>query len=80
MYDPAVQRAVLEQLVRWRRIAEGDLIGMLSAAERLRFRPEALSDLEWDGLIAMQRVGDERMVSITPDGETWLRERGPRRP
>jgi len=38
MYDPAVQRAVLEKLARWRQLPEGDLIAMLSPVERLRFR------------------------------------------
>ncbi|GAC1317144.1 MAG: hypothetical protein NVSMB2_10540 [Chloroflexota bacterium] len=74
MYDPAVQRAILEQLVRWRRLPEGDLIGMLSAVARLRFRPEALADLAWDGLVEVHAVGDERMVSITPAGDIWLRD------
>jgi hypothetical protein len=74
MYDPAVQRAVLEKLARWRTLPEGDLIGMLSAIERLRFRPEALDDLEWDGLIVSRRTGDERVVSITEAGEAWLRQ------
>ena len=46
---------------------------MLSAVERLRFRPEALRDLEWDGLIEAHLAGDERMLSITPAGEAWLR-------
>jgi hypothetical protein len=73
MYDPAVQRAVLEKLARWRQLPEGDLIGMLSPVERLRFRPEALDDLEWDGLIVARLAGDERVVSITEAGDTWLR-------
>ena len=73
MYDPAVQRAVLEKLARWRHLPEGDLIAMLSPVERLRFRPEALDDLEWDGLIEARVSGDERMVSITEAGEAWLR-------
>jgi len=73
MYDPAVQRAVLEMLAHWRHLPEGDLIGMLSPVERLRFRPEALDDLVWDGLIVAHAVGDERMVSITEAGEAWLR-------
>jgi hypothetical protein len=72
MYDPAVQRAVLEKLARWRYLPEGDLIGMLSPVERLRFRREALEDLEWDGLIAVRLAGDERVVSITEAGEAWL--------
>jgi hypothetical protein len=76
MYDPAIQRAVLEKLARWRRLPEGDLIRMLSAVERLRYRPEALQDLEWDGLIVAREAGDERMVSITEAGEAWLRQNG----
>jgi hypothetical protein len=80
MYDPAVQRAVLEKLARWRQLPEGDLIGMLSPVERLRFRPEALDDLEWDGLIAARQTGDERMVSITEAGEAWLRNQPGARP
>jgi len=73
MYDPAVQRAVLEKLAHWRQLPEGDLISMLSPVERLRFRPEALDDLEWDGLIQARLAGDERMVSITAAGDAWLR-------
>jgi DNA-binding PadR family transcriptional regulator len=46
---------------------------MLSPVERLRFRPEALDDLEWDGLIVAHSAGDERMVSITEAGDAWLR-------
>ena len=76
MYDPAVQRAVLEKLARWRRLPEGDLIGMLSPVERLRFRPEALDDLVWDGLIQTELAGDERVVSITEAGDAWLRNSG----
>jgi hypothetical protein len=72
MYDPAIQRAVLEKLARWRHLPEGDLIGMLSPVERLRFRPEALEDLEWDGLIEARTTGDERIVSITEAGDAWL--------
>jgi hypothetical protein len=76
MYDPAVQRAVLEKLARWRHLPEGDLIGMLSPVERLRYRPEALDDLEFDGLIEAHTTGDERMFSITEAGEAWLRRAG----
>ncbi len=77
MYDPTVQRALLRTLARWRKLPEGDLIGMLSPVERLRYRPEALVDLEWDGLIVVRHAGDERMVSITEAGEAWLREQRP---
>ncbi len=72
MYDPAVQRALLEKLAYWRQLPEGDLIAMLSPVERLRYRPEALDDLEWDGLVVARAAGDERVVSITEAGEAWL--------
>jgi hypothetical protein len=72
MYDPRVQRALLEKLARWRQLPEGDLLGMLSAVERLRYRPGALDDLEWDGLVQARVAGDERVLSITPAGEAWL--------
>ena len=74
MYDPAVQRALLERLARWRELPEGDLIGMLSPVERLRYRPEALDDLEWDGLVVARPAGDERVVAITEAGEAWLKQ------
>ena len=35
-------------------------------------RPEALDDLEWDGLVEARLAGDERVVSITEAGEAWL--------
>ena len=73
MYDPAVQQALLERLARWRNLPEGDLIAMLSPVERLRYRPEALDDLAWDGLVVVRAGGDERVVSITEAGEAWLR-------
>jgi len=72
MYDPAVQRALLAKLAQWRQLPEGDLIAMLSPVERLRYRPEALDDLEWDGLVTARTAGDERVVSITEAGDAWL--------
>ena len=72
MYDPAVQRALLEKLARWRQLPEGDLIAMLSPVERLRYRPEALDDLEWEGLVVVRASGDERVVSITEAGDARL--------
>lgn len=74
MYDPAVQRALLEKLAAWRRLPRGDLIGMLSAVDRLRFRSEALLDLEWEGLVAIRTVGDEPVVAITDAGIAWLNQ------
>ena len=75
-----MQRAVLEKLARWRHLPEGDLIAMLSPVERLRFRPEAIDDLEWDGLIEARPAGDERVVSITAAGEAWLQQAQVERP
>jgi hypothetical protein len=73
MYDPAVQRALLTKLVRWGQLPEGDLIGMLDPVARLRYRPEALDDLESDGLVTAWLAGDERVLRITQAGEAWLR-------
>jgi hypothetical protein len=78
MYDPAVQRALLERLARWRELPEGDLIGMLGAVDRLRYRPEALEDLEWEGLVVVRAAGDERVIAITEAGEAWLQSTAPR--
>jgi hypothetical protein len=72
MYDPAVQRALLETLARWRRLPEGDLVHMLSPVERLRYRDDALQDLEWEGLVTISRGGDEPVIDITPAGDAWL--------
>jgi hypothetical protein len=72
MYDPAVQRALLVKLARWRQLPEGDLIAMLDPVARLRYRPEALRDLESDGLVVAWSAGDERVVRITEAGEAWL--------
>ena len=72
MYDPAVQRALLERLARWRELPEGDLLGMLGAVDRLRYRPEALEDLEWEGYVVVRAAGDERVIAITEAGEAWL--------
>lgn len=77
MYDPAVQRALMEKLATWRRLPEGDLLGMLSAVDRLRYRREALQDLEYDGLVVITQAGDEPVVDITPEGDAWLQGRRP---
>lgn len=75
MYDPAIQRVILSKLARWRRLPQGDLLGMLGPVDRLRFRSEALDDLVWQGLVTSEVVGDEPVLSITPEGESWLAER-----
>jgi hypothetical protein len=72
MYDPAIQRALLETLLRWKRLPEGDLVAMLSPVDRLRFRPDALKDLEWEGLVTIATIGDEPVIAITQAGEAWL--------
>ncbi len=76
MYDPAVQRALMQKLAHWNRLPESDLIQMLTPVERLRFRPEALRDLEMEGLVTVQPGGDEPVVTITEAGREWLARRG----
>ncbi len=76
MYHPAVQRAILEKLARWRRLPQGDLLDMLGPEDRLRFRPEALEDLVWEGLVQIAVVGDEPVVSMTPAGDARVAELG----
>lgn len=75
MYDPAVQRALLETLARWRRLPEDDLVHMLSPVERLRYREDALQDLAWEGLVTITRGSDEPVIDITPAGDAWLEGR-----
>jgi hypothetical protein len=75
MYDPAVQRALMEKLGHWRRLPEGDLLEMLAPVHRLRYRSEALTDLVMDGLVTVTTVGDEPIVEITPAGDAWLQGR-----
>jgi hypothetical protein len=75
MYDPAIQRALMEKLGQWRRLPEGDLLEMLSPVQRLRYRSEALADLMLDGLVNVSTVGDEPIVEITPAGDAWLQGR-----
>ena len=72
MYDPSLQRVLLEKLARWRRLPEGDLLEMLGPEERLRYRSEALRDLEWEGLITVTPAGDEPVIAITEAGDAWL--------
>lgn len=74
MYDPALRRAVLARLVRWRRLPEGDLVGMLSPLERLGYRAEVLHDLQWQGFVEIATIGDEPVVSLTDAGERWYAE------
>jgi len=68
MYDPAVRAAVLRLLRRWKRLPLGDLLEMLSPVERLRYRDGVIADLEWEGLIRQQRIGDESVVELTEVG------------
>lgn len=72
MYDPTVQRALLQVLGRWQRLTEEDLLRMLEPAERLRYRPEALRDLLDEGLITVSPSGDAPVITLTPEGESWV--------
>lgn len=75
MYDPALRTSLLEKLARWEALPEGDLLSMLGPVERLRYRPEALRDLAFEGLVRSTMSGDEPMVRITDAGREWIRER-----
>ena len=76
MYDPALRPVVLEKLAKWGRLARSDLEAMLTPLDRNRLRDDLLKDLQWEGLLAIQVVGDEPVFSITEQGRAWLRERG----
>lgn len=75
MYDPALRTSILEKLARWESLPEGDLLTMLSPVERLRYRPEALRDLAFEGLVRIGMSGDEPVVRITESGRERIRER-----
>ena len=72
MYDPSVQRALMTKLARWRSLPQGDLLDMLSPVDRLRYRSDALRDLEADRLVSIVMRGDEPVVTITEAGDAWL--------
>jgi hypothetical protein len=72
MYDPSIQRAILECMAKWGRLPEEDLLTLLSPLDRLRFRPDALADLAGEGLVSITRVGDEPVIALTRAGEAWL--------
>ena len=76
MYDPSLQPVVLAKLAKWERLTESDLQSMLSPEERLRLRGDLLKDLEWEGLLTIQMVGDEPVLGITERGRRWLDEHG----
>jgi hypothetical protein len=76
MYDPSLQPVVLDKLAKWGRLTESDRQAMLTPLDRVKLRDDLIKDLEWDGLLTIQAVGDERVFSITERGRQWLRETG----
>ena len=74
MYDPSLQPVVLSKLAKWGRLTESDLHSMLSPEQRVWLRQDLLKDLEWEGLVKMQVVGDEPVITITERGRSWLQE------
>ena len=76
MYDPSLQPVVLTKLARWKRLTESDLQSMLRPEERLRLRGDLLKDLEWEGLLTIETVGDEPVLGITERGRQWLDAHG----
>ena len=72
MYDPSLQSVVLAKLAKWERLTESDLDAMLRPEDRLRLREDLLRDMAHSGLITMRVVGDEPVLTITPQGREWL--------
>ena len=72
MYDPGLQPIVLGKLAKWGKLTESDLDTMLRPEDRLRLREDLLADMAWDGLITVQVVGDEPVITITEKGRQWL--------
>jgi len=75
MYDPSLQPVVLAKLAKWGRLTESDLDAMLRPEDRLRLRDDLLRDMAWDGLVTVETVGDEPVITITDKGRAWLQER-----
>jgi hypothetical protein len=74
MYDPSLQPVVLTKLAKWGRLTESDLDAMLRPEDRLRLREDLLQDMAWDGLVTVEVVGDEPVITITDKGRAWLEE------
>jgi len=72
MYDPSLQPVVLAKLARWGRLTESDLDAMLRPEERLRLREDLLQDMAWEGLVTVEVIGDEPVITITEKGREWL--------
>ena len=72
MYDPGLQPIVLGKLAKWGRLTESDLDAMLRPEDRLRLREDLLADMAWDGLVTVQTIGDEPVITITEKGREWL--------
>jgi len=74
MYDPSLQPVVLTKLAKWGRLTESDLDAMLRPEDRLRLREDLLQDMACDGLVTVEVVGDEPVITITDKGRAWLEE------
>jgi hypothetical protein len=72
MYDPSLQPVVLAKLAKWGRLTESDLDAMLRPEERLRLREDLLQDMAWEGLVTVEVIGDEPVITITEKGREWL--------
>lgn len=72
MYDPSLQPVILTKLAKWGRLTESDLDAMLRPEDRLRLRGDLLQDMAWDGLVTVETIGDEPVITITDKGRAWL--------
>jgi hypothetical protein len=61
---------VMDLLARWKRLPLSDVIAMLSPVDRPRLRLELLEGMADQGLISMNRYGDELVVALveSPSG------------
>jgi hypothetical protein len=71
-YDPSLQWAVLRLLERWNRLPLSDLERLLDPWQRPHFRLDLVRNMEWEGLVTLQHVGDEDVAALTQLGRDRL--------
>ena len=74
MYDPALRGVVLRLIHKWKKLPFSDLLGLMKPEDRLRFRDDVLSDLEWEGLIIRQARGDELVFELSERGQLMMNQ------
>ncbi|HLI28673.1 MAG TPA: hypothetical protein VKZ60_16510 [Chloroflexota bacterium] len=77
MYEAELPAAILRALAPWGRLPESDLVQRLSPVLAAHLRPTVFLELARQGLIEVQVVGDERVLTLTEQGRRALAERAP---